>query len=503
MTWNEGEMDRVTLPIRLLAESGRIGFACLDENFITQFRFGKITEWIPLGKDICSATPVFFGLEQDLLQLKDEPTETLVVSKVGLNREQNNSGKVSIECTWHPGSASYIISVYSIGDECDFEHDLVNQMRRARVAEENYRTANEQLSKHHDLLSLLVHLPIAIAVFDRDMRYMFLTQRWATLFSLECEPLLDRSLYDSCLSLFSETAHLHQRCLEGGIVEDILERFQHANGDRHWIKCSCNPWHRTDKSIGGLIICCDLWTAHVTERATFQQRNDELLRANQELERFASIISHDLRAPLQVLRREIKLVESIIGSHIDDGLPGSLSRIMLQCERMMAMVTDLFEYSVFNEISRITRKINFIDFVSDILKGMPDSVFVEFRCKTCCIEIDIALAPLDLVMRNLIENAAKHHDRATCNIIVAIEDRGDEWAFSVSDDGPGMAAAEPRGISRATDGASSSFRPCVGGIGLALVRKTVELQGGRVNVTSAPGEHRGTFIEVLWPKPHP
>ncbi len=543
MSGNEGDMARAACPIRLLAESGRFGFACLDENFITQFRFGKIADWIPLGEDICGATPVFFGLEQELLRLKDEPSETLVLPKIGLNRERNDSGKVSMECSWREESKIYIISVYRIGDECDFEHDLVNQMRRARVAEENYRTASERLSEHENILNLLVRLPAAIAIFDRDLRYMFLTRRWAALFSLECEPSLGRGLYDSGSPLFSRTAHLHRRCLEGQIVENFMERIRRANGDRDWIRFGCDQWLLPDKSIGGLVIRCDICTEEVEERADLQKRNAGLLRANQELERFAAIISHDLRAPLRIIGREIKSLcsepmpgrgkappppgkipagagagpapqhqqrpeqtkfgQSAAGSHEGGRIYAALDKILLQCERMTAMVTDLFDYSSFNEESRAARKINFVEFITDILKTMPDSISADVICGRHCAEIEIPVAPFDIVMRNLIENAARHHDGAVCNIVVAIEDRGGEWAFSVSDDGPGIPAAGRRDVCGAAGEASVGFHSRIGGLGLAIAGKTVALQGGRLNIASAPGERRGTVIEVLWPKPAP
>ena len=109
--------------------------------------------------------------------------------------------------------------------------------------------------------------------------------------------------------------------------------------------------------------------------------------------------------------------------------------------------------------------------------------------------------PLDIVLRNLIDNAVKHHDLEAGRIIVHAEDGGENWIFSVADDGPGIprdwhdAIFEP--FKRILD---EEEAPEGSGIGLALVKKTVEWFGGRIEIRSDPAARRGTTFRVHWPK---
>jgi signal transduction histidine kinase len=107
-------------------------------------------------------------------------------------------------------------------------------------------------------------------------------------------------------------------------------------------------------------------------------------------------------------------------------------------------------------------------------------------------------APLDLVLRNLIDNAVKHHDREDGLVRVAGSEGASDFEISISDDGPGIATKHCeaillpfRKLAEHTDGQ---------GMGLAVVSRTLELLGGRLAVLSCPHGGRGATFRVTWPK---
>jgi signal transduction histidine kinase len=112
-------------------------------------------------------------------------------------------------------------------------------------------------------------------------------------------------------------------------------------------------------------------------------------------------------------------------------------------------------------------------------------------------EIRTLRAPLRQVLLNLITNAVKHHDRPDGTITVSAADAGELVEFTVSDDGPGI----PGEFQERVFGMFQTLKPRDevegSGMGLAIIRKVVELQGGRISLES---EGRGCTFRFTWPR---
>ena len=122
-------------------------------------------------------------------------------------------------------------------------------------------------------------------------------------------------------------------------------------------------------------------------------------------------------------------------------------------------------------------------------------------------------AALDLVLRNLIDNAVKHHDRGTGLIIVSAEPGADSLRISVIDDGPGIAPEFHEAVllpfrtldamganGKSGGGTASAITTRKGtGMGLAFVNRTVETMGGKLAIRSQPAAQRGTTFVLDWP----
>ena len=107
--------------------------------------------------------------------------------------------------------------------------------------------------------------------------------------------------------------------------------------------------------------------------------------------------------------------------------------------------------------------------------------------------------PLETVLRNLVGNAVKHHDRPHEGFVrVAAEDLGDWVQFSVTDNGPGIAPQHHERIFQIFQSLKPRDVVEGSGMGLAVVKKTVEGQGGRIELISDVGE--GSTFRFTWPK---
>ena len=113
-------------------------------------------------------------------------------------------------------------------------------------------------------------------------------------------------------------------------------------------------------------------------------------------------------------------------------------------------------------------------------------------------EISVSRMPMQQILMNLVGNAIKHHDQRQGLIEVSVEESGDFHEFSVKDDGPGIAEQFHDQIFKMFQTLRPRDQVEGSGMGLALVRKHVELHGGRLWVESAPGE--GSTFRFTWPK---
>ena len=242
----------------------------------------------------------------------------------------------------------------------------------------------------------------------------------------------------------------------------------------------------------------------VSERKDAEARREDLVArlksSNQELEQFAYVASHDLRAPLRALsilpkwmRRDLDKSGAItpaIEEHLND--------MTIQVDRMDMLLADLLEYSRIGRakgsVSEVDPK-NVIERIRELLHPPPTFELV--------VEGDLPAVrtfqtEFELVLRNLITNAIKHHDKDAGRISVRGGYDGDGVFFEVSDDGPGIDPDYHEGIFdmfstlRSRDDVEGS------GMGLALIKKIVERWQGRVAVHSPRGE-RGTAFRFTIP----
>lgn len=227
--------------------------------------------------------------------------------------------------------------------------------------------------------------------------------------------------------------------------------------------------------------------------------NAELARANRDLEEFATIISHDLKAPMRLLRYMIDEFESELGSEVSAAAADKLASMRLQSRRMGGMLSALLEYSSAGRKDDVAEAVDTQALVSSIVRSMGPPPGFEVEITGLWPQIETLAAPLDLVLRNLIDNAIKHHDRDRGRIVLSCNDRGDVLLIGVSDDGPGIAPAE-HAAAFLPFRRLSSARQEGQGMGLALVRRWVEAAGGQLSLSSDPSRARGTAFTVTWPK---
>ncbi len=228
-----------------------------------------------------------------------------------------------------------------------------------------------------------------------------------------------------------------------------------------------------------------------------RRQAQELERNNQELDDFAYIASHDLKTPL----RGIENLSNWIADDAKDVLPEAsrdhLRKLRQRVARLDRLLDDLLQYSRAGQQMGDVLPVQTGSLVRSVVELLTPPAGFVIKVADNMPRLTTYKTPLELVFRNLIDNAIKHHDRAEGYIEVSAVSQGRVVEFTIRDDGPGIPAEYHDRIFRMFQTLKPRDEVEGSGIGLAVVKKVVEQQGGRVTVETDNG--RGTAFRFTWP----
>jgi GAF domain-containing protein/two-component sensor histidine kinase len=224
----------------------------------------------------------------------------------------------------------------------------------------------------------------------------------------------------------------------------------------------------------------------------------QLDESNKELDQFAYVTSHDLKAPLRGISTVSQWLEEDLGEALTDTTREQLGLLRSRVQRMEGLINGILAYSRAGRVRSKPELVATDKLIAEVIElcaGPPDA---RVEVAPGMPELRSERVPLEQVFLNLIGNAFKHARRADPHVRIGVREVGDDFRFSVSDNGPGIApefheriwgifqTLEPRDSIEGT------------GIGLSVVKKIVESKGGRVWVESQEGA--GAAFHFTWPK---
>ena len=233
--------------------------------------------------------------------------------------------------------------------------------------------------------------------------------------------------------------------------------------------------------------------------AALAKTMDELSLSNRDLEGFAYVASHDLKAPLRNIGDLAEWIEEDLGEELRGGSGENMTLLRGRVKRMENLLDDLLRYARAGKTGGEICPVDVKAIVDDIvgLLQRPDGITV--RTVGDLPRFDTAREPLDQVLRNLISNSIKHHDRDNGLIEVSSTEGGECFTFSVSDDGPGIDPDFHEKVFQMFQTLRPRDEVEGSGMGLAMVRKLVERYGGKIQVVSE-ARVRGAEFKFDWPK---
>lgn len=238
-------------------------------------------------------------------------------------------------------------------------------------------------------------------------------------------------------------------------------------------------------------------TMDVTEErareAEVNQRNEELGRVNRSLSEFTQVVSHDLRAPLRHIVALASFAREDAGDQLPDSIDSRLTQIEERVRAMSSLIDDLLDYARSGTLRTQATTADLQTLVADTVDLVGDRAGIEISIEADSGPVTTHAIPLSTCIRNLVDNAVKHHPGPEGTVTVQAWRQGpDLLMITVADDGDGIDAVNHERIFEPMQSLGQGT-----GLGLSTIKKIVEERGGSISLDSEPG--RGAAFTFAWP----
>jgi PAS domain S-box-containing protein len=443
--------------------------------------------------------------DEDLASVRtwsDDVSTGKIRSNVHANRNRRKDGRI-IHCEWHNSAL----------------HDEDGRLRSVLSVVEDVTArveAEAAVRESQERLALFVeHAPAAIAMFDREMRYLAASRRWMSSYALGDREIIGKSHYEVFPDLPDAWKEVHRRCLAGAVERRERDPFPRADGSTDWVSWEIRPWRQSDGAVGGLIIFTEVITGLV-------KLQESLAVASRlaAMGTFAAGIAHEINNPLasEMANQEVAMeILAEMRSRRQLGSQADPEADLREIDEAAEALEDARESAqriawIVREMAALVRPnarkvvVRLSDVVTSALRGIPAeftegaSVAVEDLGAPDVLAVE---GELEKVVTRLVTNAIRATRAGTKGLVVVRIAQGQSGGarLEVVDEGVGI-SQEMR--SRLFDPFYTT-RP-VGkgrgmGLGLPLCHAIVASHGGTIGVESRVGEG-STFRVELPAAPH-
>jgi PAS domain S-box-containing protein len=338
---------------------------------------------------------------------------------------------------------------------------------------------------------------------DEQFRLTFMSSRFVERTGIDPAPYLGHRRWDQPAPNLTEAdwqRHRAQLERHEPFFDFEMERAS-PGASSVWLSVSGEPVFDEDRRFRGYRGTGTDITERKRGQAVLRAAYDELARSNKELQQFAYVASHDLQEPLRMIGSYTQLLERRYGDKLDQDAREFMDFIVDGAARMKQLIEDLLAYSRVGTRGKEPQRVQVQTVLDKVLVNLRAAVEQSGAAIThdSLPEVNADDTQLAQLLQNLIANAIKFRKKDEApRIHVGAGDAGDEWRFSVADNGIGIEPPYFDRIFLVFQRLHTQDEYPGTGIGLAICRKVVERHRGRIWVESAYG--KGSTFRFTLPK---
>lgn len=368
------------------------------------------------------------------------------------------------------------------------QRELLHATELGRIAGERWR-------------AFLQQMPLASALIDTGMQFLFASDRFKEDFALVDADVLALRLTDVFQQDVARWQEILRQCLGGESTESAEELFTLRDGRREWLRWRADPWRPpAGGGVQGMVLYTEIITARMEAEARIRASAADLARSNGELEAFTYSVSHDLKEPLRTIEAFSQFLLEDYAAVLDDQGRDYLQKLAHASARMKQLIEDLLALSRVGRRDDPLSNVDVDRVVADVLEGLR----LRIEGSSAQVHVSSSLpavrgdpARVEQIFGNLIANGIKFNRSASPRVEVGIRDiDAGMVTFEVRDNGVGIDPAYHKRVFGIFQRLHRREEFEGTGAGLAIVKRAVESLGGRIWIES-DGSHGTTFVFVL------
>ncbi|WP_437732793.1 PAS domain S-box protein [Sorangium sp. So ce1335] len=368
------------------------------------------------------------------------------------------------------------------------------------------RRAEEALRVQHQLVRTIAeNTTLGLFMMDAHQRCTFMNPaaEKITGFTFDEIKALDRPLHEIVHHKRPDGSHYPieecpiDRALPRKSQEQGEDVFVHKDGAFYQVAFTASPILDGAVPVGTVIEVRD-----ITEQKRAEAERERLIaaleRSNKELDQFAYVASHDLKAPLRGIANLTQWIEEDLAGTLAGDSREHMSLLRGRVRRMEALIDGILDYSRAGRVRHEVEAVDVGQVLADVVELIAPAPGARVEVSPGLPVLRTERIPLQQVFMNLISNALKHARRVDVRVRVGHRDAGQLHEFFVEDNGPGIAPEFHDRVWGLFQTLEARDKVEGTGIGLSVVKKIVESRGGRIWIDSSPGQ--GAAFRFTWPK---
>jgi PAS domain S-box-containing protein len=342
-------------------------------------------------------------------------------------------------------------------------------------------------------------IPGLFSYLSKDYKVLFMSAQYRDIFDKTADQLVGVHVKELLgEEIFLERKSRYDEALAGNVVQLESSRPM-KDGNTNYYAVTHQPHIENDEVVGIITLGIDITEARRMQ-SFVEAKSEELKRSNRDLEQFAYVASHDLKAPLRAVEVIIEWLQEDLEGYKEGDVQENLNLLGQRTGRLSQLLDDLLAYSRAGRKVGDVKQIQLDEFVKDIaiLIGPPEGM--QIIAGENMPSLNTHHAALETVLRNLMSNAIKHHpDPANGHIEVSCMDQGEQVMISVTDDGPGIPEQYAEKVFKMFQTLQSRDETEGSGMGLAIVQRIIDWQGGDISFENGP-DGKGITFKFTWNK---